>query len=172
MKYSISISLSLLLLASFMQAAEKKAMKLDFSGAKWVWQQETEDAAGSWYFRKGFALPAGQKPTQAKIIITCDNLWTLYVNGKQVGKNDSGRESWRRPQVIDITKHLVIEENAISVEGVNTIPGPSGLLVKMIVELGDGTNYEVISDSSWISTGNPEKSWNENGFTAGDRSLC
>ena len=56
----------------------------------------------------------------------------------QAGQNDPGPDSWKRPQSVDVTKYLVIEKNAIAIEGTNTIPGPSGLLVKLMVEFEDG----------------------------------
>jgi len=139
-----------------------------FGGAKWIWHKGAGEAAGTWYFQKGMAFPAGQKPKKAQVTITCDNLWTLYVNGKQVGRNDAGADSWRRPQSVDVAKHLVIEKNAIAIVGANTAPGPSGLLVKMVVEFEDvKETFEVVSDKTWISATKPTAGWNDNGFTAG-----
>ena len=149
-------------------AASAAVAKPSLSGAKWIWHKGAGSAAGTWYFQKGMAFPAGQKPKKARILITCDNLWTLYVNGKQAGQNDSASDSWKRPQSVDVTKHLVIEKNAIAIEGVNTIPGPSGLLVKLTVEFEDGKKtFELVSDKTWISTSKPVKGWTDNGFTAG-----
>ncbi|NQT88384.1 HEAT repeat domain-containing protein, partial [bacterium] len=136
-------------------------------GAQWIWQQGAGDAAGTWSFQKAFAFPAGQKPKKANVLITCDNLWTLYVNGEKAGQNDPDADSWRRPQSVDVTKHLVIEKNAIAIEGANTIPGASGLLVKLAVEFEDGKTFELVSDKTWISTDRPEKGWRDNGFVAG-----
>jgi hypothetical protein len=104
-----------------------------FEGAQWIWDKEAEQKAGTWHFQKGFDFPAGEKPKTAQIIVTCDNQWVLYVNGKRVGENNPGPDSWRHPKVIDLSKQLIIEQNAIAIEGVNTIPGPAGLLVKLAV---------------------------------------
>ena len=158
---------ALVVVVSVQTFAASKALTLD--GASWIWHQGAGTAAGTWYFQKGFDFPAGQKPKSAKVLITCDNLWTLHVNGVKAGQEDGGPDSWSRPQSVDVTKHLVIEKNAIAIEGVNTIPGASGLLVKLYVEFEDSKEtYELISDKSWISTDKPEKSWKDNGFVAGD----
>ena len=139
-----------------------------FTGANWIWHKGTGEAAGTWYFQKDMAFPAGQKPKKAHVLITCDNLWTLHVNGKQVGRNDSGSDSWRRPQSVDVARHLVIEKNAIAIAGTNTVPGPSGLLVKMVVEFEDvKETFELVSDKTWISSSKPTSGWKDNGFTAG-----
>jgi len=141
----------------------------NFSGAEWIWHKGAGEAAGTWYFQKGMAFPAGQKPKKAQIIITCDNLWTLHVNGKQVGRNDAAADSWKRPQSIEVAKHLVIEKNAIAITGANTVPGPSGLLVKMVVEFEDAKTKKFVlaSDKTWISSSKPTTGWKDNGFTAG-----
>jgi HEAT repeat protein len=136
-------------------------------GAQWIWHQGAGSDQGTWSFQKGFAFPAGQKPKKASVLITCDNLWTLYVNGETAGQNDPAADSWRRPQSVDVTKHLVIEKNAIAIDGVNTAPSPAGLLVKLMVEFEDGKTFELASDKTWISTDEPEKGWKDNGFVAG-----
>ena len=140
-------------------------------GAQWIWHQGAGPAAGTWSFQKGFAFPAGQKPKTARVLITCDNLWTLYVNGEKAGQNDPDADSWRRPQAVDVTKHLVIERNAVAIEGTNTAPSPAGLLVKLAVEFEDGKTFELTSDKTWISTDKPEKGWRGNGFVAGQHWL-
>ena len=144
------------------------ASKPSLDGAAWVWDTKAGQKAGTWYFQKSFEFPAGEKPKKAYVIITCDNEWTLFVNGTKVGRNDPGPDSWRRPQQVDVAKHLVIERNAIAIEGTNTIPGPSGLLAKLMVEFEDGKAFQLTTDGTWISTDKPDKGWTDNGFIAGD----
>ncbi len=134
-----------------------------FDKAQWVWHRGKTGTAGTWYFHKEIAFPAGQKPKKAQLLITCDNIWTLYINGKPAGSGSS----WERPQNLDITGHLVIEKNAIAITGVNTVAGPAGLLVKLVVEFENAKTIEVVSDRTWISTARPEAGWKDNGFVAG-----
>ena len=141
---------------------------LSFDGAMWIWDTEAKQKAGTWYFQKGFDFPAGEKPQKAQILITCDNLWTLYVNDNMIGVNDTAPNAWNRPRLIDVSNELIIEQNSIAVEGVNTIPGPAGLLVKLEVQFESGKTYTLISDGSWISSPKPEKGWENTGFTPGD----
>jgi len=159
------------LLTVFVAGSFNKAVaapqESNFEGAKWIWHREAGQAAGTWYFQKGFAFPAGQKPKKAHVIITCDNEWVLSVNGKQAGRSDSAPNSWMRPQRVEVATHLVIEKNAIAVESRNTIPGPAGLLLKLVVEFEGKTTFEQVSDASWVSTAKPEKGWQENGFVPG-----
>lgn len=162
------------LMASTLVYGEPKDEAFSFDGAKWLWggaeksNPAVSAAANTFYFQKGFEFAAGAKPVAGEVIITCDNLWVLYVNGKKVSRNDPGADSWRRPQRIDISKKLLIEQNSIAVEAVNTVAGPAGLIVKMKVVFEDGKEFELVSDESWISSGKKETGWNETGFTAGN----
>jgi len=155
------------LLLSLFAVGTNFAATPTLDGAQWIWHQGAGEAAGTWYFQKELAFPAGQKPKKAHVLITCDNLWTLYVNGEMAGQNDSGSDSWKRPQSVDVTKHLIIEKNALAIEGTNTIAGPSGLLMKLMVEFENGETFELTTDKTWISTDKPEKSWKDNGFVGG-----
>jgi HEAT repeat protein len=160
---NFTTSVAVRVLVAWMAMLSTAAAAPSFDNAKWIWQQGAGDAAGTWCFLKGFAFPAGQKPKKAHVIITCDNLWTLTVNGTQVGQSDS----WTHPRIVEVGKHLVIEQNALAVRAVNTASGPAGLLLKLVVEFEDGKTFELVSDGSWIGTSSPESGWRENGFTAG-----
>jgi HEAT repeat protein len=154
-----------LTLAAGVFAAEKAP---SFEGAQWIWDREAQQKSGTWYFRRGFDFPAGEKPKTAKILITCDNLWTLYVNGKRLESSEKSNSAWQTGMIVDASKELVIEQNAIAVEGVNTLPGAAGLLVKLLVTFESGKTFELVSDETWLSAAKPEKGWTDNGFMGGE----
>lgn len=153
--------------------AAGKVNVISFKGSKWIWagSSKTDPAssapAQTVYFHKNIEFPAGAKPVSGEVLITCDNLWTLFINGKQVGQSESDNSSWMRPKKIDISKHLIIEQNSIAVKAVNTLAGPAGLVVKMNVVFENDKKFQLITDGSWISNTKIEKGWNETGFTPG-----
>ncbi|MBW8015882.1 MAG: hypothetical protein FVQ82_06820 [Planctomycetes bacterium] len=162
-----------ILIASSVACGADKDKPINFKQAKWIWggsaaNPATSAPAETIYFHKGFQFPAGSKPVSGEVIITCDNLWTLFINGKKVGQSDPDNSAWNRPKKIDISKHLIIEQNAIAVEAVNTLVGPAGLIVKMKVVFENGKKFELSSDAGWISNAKKEKGWNETGFTPGE----
>jgi hypothetical protein len=53
--------------------------------------------------------------TQARIRITCDNAYTLFVNGKEIGSG----ASWERVQQYDLGKTLVAGSNVIAIKVYN-----------------------------------------------------
>jgi len=55
--------------------------------AKWIWSEPTaaqKAKPGTIFLRKSFVLR--EIPTEAAVLIVCDNSFTLYLNGKKVGE--------------------------------------------------------------------------------------
>lgn len=82
----------------------------------WIWS--TSDAAekaspATVYFRKSITLR--EVPTAASAVITCDNSFKLFINGKEVA---SGRDH-TKPNVIDLLPHLRAGKNLFAVSAVN-----------------------------------------------------
>ncbi|MBT8037435.1 MAG: HEAT repeat domain-containing protein [Verrucomicrobiae bacterium] len=147
------------------------AKPIGFDGAQWIWLGASDGnptamaPAQTVYLQQGFEFPAGAKPVSGEVLITCDNQWTLFINGKQMGQSKAGKEAWMRPQKIDIRKNLIIEQNSIAVKAVNSIDGPAGLIVKVRVVFENGKTYELSTDGRWLTSAKKEKGWNQTGFT-------
>jgi len=135
-----------------------------FRGAQWIWDPDAGHKAGTWYLRKSFEFPAGRQPKSATLKVTCDNICTVYVNGSEVARSDT----WQSPVSVDVTGKLTIEQNAIAVKGVNTIPGPAGLILELSVKLDDGKQIRLVSDKTWVSSVKPDEGWSGSGFVGGE----
>lgn len=60
----------------------------DLAVAQWIWTQEVpyhDRPAGPRRFRKTFLLPEGKVVDSLVIDITCDDLYSLYINGRVLG---------------------------------------------------------------------------------------
>ena len=60
-----------------------------------------------------------------QVIATCDNLFTLYLNGHGAGESQANNSAWGKPKRFDVSRIIVPGRNVVAVEGVNTIPGPA-----------------------------------------------
>jgi len=116
--------------------------------AKWIWQpgpviRQTE-------LRTRYQL--NDKPTTAKMMATCDNAFTMKVNGKQVAAS----RDWTKPVYRDIAQFLVKGENVIEVNA-EMFGGAAGFICQIV--LLDGERQLVITtDKSWESR-QPSGTW-------------
>ncbi|MBI4027728.1 MAG: hypothetical protein HY360_22270 [Verrucomicrobia bacterium] len=123
--------------------------------AEWIWYPEDPavDCLNSHrYFRYDLNLP---NPVEyARMLVTADNAYDLYVNSQKVGTG--GR--WATPGEYDIKSHLVVGKNVIAIKTFN-IEGPAGLLAEGVVHLADGTTLTIKTDPSWKSTKGEDGNW-------------
>ncbi len=143
-------------------AAVPVPMFLDLKSASWIWTGEgkprKEAPAGTRFFRRTVDLPAGCMVRAARICLTADNAFTLFVNGVKVG---SGKE-WSRARVLDVAKPLRSGRNEMLIRAWNA-PGPNspaGVIAHLRIEFGEGEPVDVRSDASWqwaSNTGGPWK---------------
>lgn len=104
----------------------------------WIWKQakvKTEKAN----FKKLFKLKS--KPKKALLQATCDNDFSLRINGQQVAHS----KEWHKPVKKDVASYLKEGENEIIVEAGN-IGGLGGFIMLL-----RGENFHVISDDSWLA---------------------
>lgn len=147
---------------------------------KWIWKdahaaEKAEPATV--YFRKVVDLP--DVPTAATIVITCDNSFKLYVNGKEAG---SGRD-YTKPALIDVRTHLVKGANVIAVSAVNDPAAPknaeaeqsspAGLLLHARIRHEQNTARQAVekvmdfqSDASWVWSTEKADDWTQSDFSA------
>jgi mono/diheme cytochrome c family protein len=149
---------------------------------KWIWNQADADKkakAERVYFRKTFQLST--VPTEATVVIGCDNSFKLYVNGKAAGSGDD----YSHPVVFDIRQYLKKGENLVAVEAINHLPGnqiptpktavagtenPAGLIFYARIR-GNANRAKIMdiaSDSSWMWSNVEKTGWEKPQFVSTD----
>jgi hypothetical protein len=148
-------------------AAPVKAVGLE--GCPWVWfpGENGRNAAppGPRYFRHEITL-GDRKVTEAKFTLSCDNEFTLFVNGKEAGKDDTGDNSWDRPQTINVAKYLKPGTNALAIVAVNggSDPNPAGLIGKYTITCESGAPVTGSVDKTWRASKQEPPGWKAAGF--------
>ena len=138
-------------------------------GCRWVWYPEGNAAAGAppgvRYFRKTLSLPA-RKIEKATFHITCDNDFTLYVNGTKAGASDGSEDNWRALKKVDVAKQLRRGDNQLAIQAVNATdkPSPAGLIGRLTVEFDQGEPLQVAIDKTWRTAKEEQKGWEQAGF--------
>ena len=140
---------------------------IGFDGAKWIWYAPGFDGnlgslgAGVSFFRAEMPLPDKAEVTSAEVIITCDNMYSLYLNGLGVGESEANNSGWGTPERYVVSAQLKPGRNVMAVEAVNTLAGPAGLIAKLVVKLADGKELVFTSSEKWICVPKEEANWRQ-----------
>lgn len=150
--------------------AQAAPAPLSFDGAKWIWFSadpmpiSQSFPGGVHYFRGAVTLPAKGKVQSADLLIAADNLYTVYVNGKLVGESHPNPNDWKKAKRFDVKGMLAPGRNVLAVEAVNTIPGPAGLLVKLVVRHDSGKPVALVSSDAWMCVDKETANWQTPAF--------
>ncbi|MBB6635057.1 family 78 glycoside hydrolase catalytic domain [Cohnella thailandensis] len=125
--------------------------------AQWIWGGEEDRPRNEWRcFRRSFELP-DQGVQEARISITADSRYVLYVNGILSGRGPV--RSWPSEQSYNVHEvgHLLRQgTNTIAVlvisYGLSTFQyllGKGGLLAQLEAETNAGASFVLGTDESW-----------------------
>ncbi len=122
--------------------------------AHWIWSpahSKDQVPAATCFFRRTYELPACES---AQVQITCDDAFTLYVNGQQVAAD----ENWRLLRTYDVKSSLRPGRNVLAVEARNVEPGSAGLVLRLVVETG-GQETIYGTDTAWRTSLKQAEGW-------------
>ena len=142
--------------------------------AKWIWKDAAAASAAPGeriYLRKSFLLAA--RPAHAPAVMTCDNEFTLYVNGQKIAASDN----WQKPLSIDLAPQLREGLNTLAVEAINwpdpvtgkgkdvaSGPNPAGFFFDAHIDaarVDSAKPEEIGSDSSWLCASAVTPGWEQ-----------
>ena len=95
-------------------------------------------------------LTLKKKPAKAPLIITCDNVFKLSINGKTV----TASKNWEKPVKMDVAKFLKAGKNHILVEADN-----KGSMAGLIMSLKAGKQL-VVTNKTWMAQSH-EGEWHQ-----------
>lgn len=120
---------------------------------KWIWGPDNNS---QYVLRKAVDLT---NVKAARLKASCDNAGTVFVNGKRVGASSE----WQQPMDADVAAALVEGANIIEAE-VENQGGVAAFVLKLVVQLTDGTSVEVVTDETWeVATKRGEPAINTDG---------
>jgi signal transduction histidine kinase len=119
----------------------------------WIWTHETHDQqlCRLW---KSFEIPRSTVVINARLRISADNSYRLFLDGREIGRGGD----WRDMAEYDLTLLLEPGKHVLAVEGFNDFDA-AGVLLGLSLKLGDGRVIEVGSDQSWKVAPNTRTGW-------------
>jgi hypothetical protein len=110
----------------------------------WIWDTNVCDRQ-TVRFWKSFEIPADTTVNRARLRITADNEYILYLDGREIGRD----AEWRHLYEYDITSLLSPGNHVLAVEAYNS-SREAGFMFGMKAGLSSGKVVEVKSDTSWL----------------------
>jgi len=122
--------------------------------AKWIWHDDGKKSVNAppapRYFRDTIALGDLSGLASAELVMTADNGFEAFVNGRSVGRGDDFRQNY----TFDIAKTLKAGENVVTVTATNAAAedNPAGLIGAITVRFSDGRSVATYTDARWTSS--------------------
>jgi len=117
---------------------------------QWVWSRPDaargNSAGGETItLRRRFDLKA--VPVRAVAVITCDNAYTLWLNGRQIGSDDA----WENVELYPLESALKAGANELLIVAKNggSGPNPAGLYFEALWQQADGVPGGIATGTEW-----------------------
>ncbi len=142
-------------------ASDAAITKPGLEGANWIWFGEGNPAAsapvGKGHFRRVMMLPDDRTVETARITVTADNEFELWVNERAVGSGDNFHNAYES----DITALLKPGPNVLALTAGNggNAPNPAGLIAAVEVRFRDGRTLRLQTDRQWEASESGTKGW-------------
>jgi signal transduction histidine kinase len=119
----------------------------------WIWADKTFDRQICQLW-KVFEIPAAATVTKARLAMTVDNEFTLFLDGRELGR---GAE-WRELFIFDLARLLPPGKHVLAVKGFNS-SSAAGMLLGLRIVQQDGRIFEIKSDPSWRIVPDGARRW-------------
>jgi signal transduction histidine kinase len=120
---------------------------------KWIWTTNFAEKQVCRLWRS-FTLPSTNAVRKANLRLTADNLYRLYLNGREIGQGGN----WRSLTDYDVTWLLQAGAQVLAVEALNdTFEG--GVILGLNVEFMDGSRFQLRSDKTWYVVPEDTRRW-------------
>ena len=120
---------------------------------QWIWDTNTFDKQTCRLW-KGFDIPRDAKVAGAKLRITVDNGYSLFLDGREIGRGSD----WRTVTEYDVSRLLNPGRHCLGVEGFNDRL-QAGLIFDLHIEFVDQRSMDIVSDDSWRVVPDKGRSW-------------
>jgi signal transduction histidine kinase len=121
----------------------------------WIWADTTSENQVCLFWR-AFDVPAGKTLRKARLRMTVDNEFILYLDGRELGR---GAE-WRELFDFDITPLLSPGPHTLAVSARNSFSF-AGLLFGLRLQFTDGSLLEIKSDENWRVVSPEVRGWSQ-----------
>jgi hypothetical protein len=112
---------------------------------------------GTQYFRREIEIPANRTIKRALLVMTADNAFELFVDGRKTASGDNWSRLWK----IDLTDQLGPGSHQLAVAARNgaSHPNPAGLIGRLRVNFEQGPPLTIDVDRNWKTSSREQAGW-------------
>jgi signal transduction histidine kinase len=119
----------------------------------WIWAETTSNQQTCQLWRV-FDIPKRNPVAHARVLMTADDEYTLYLDGRELGR----AADWRELQDYDVTPLMSPGTHTLAVKAYNSF-WFAGMIFGLHVDFADGKTLDVKSDRSWKIVPAGERKW-------------
>lgn len=119
----------------------------------WIWAERTYDKQTCRLWQS-FEIPANREVSAARLLITADNTFRLFLDGREIGQGSE----WRRMTEYDLSRVLKPGLHVLAVECFNDWSA-AGMILGLEVSFKQGEALRVLSDDTWRIVPNDLARW-------------
>ncbi len=137
--------------------------------ARWIWYPESNPAVAvkpcTRYFCRTFDMEAEKHVRSARLEITADNEFQVWVNGREVTEGDNFHVIY----TAEVHRLLKSGDNVLAVAATNSgeQPNPAGLIACLHVLYEDGSEQTIPTDGQWRTARDVPPGWPSPAIDAG-----
>ena len=121
----------------------------------WIWADKVFDRQTCQLWR-AFEIPADSPVAKARLLMTVDNEFTLFLDGRELGRG----VEWRELFDFDLTPLMSPGRHVLAVRAFNA-SSTAGMLFGLRIILADGRMLQVRSDATWRIVPERTSGWEE-----------
>lgn len=119
----------------------------------WIWADQLSDRQTCQFWRS-FEIPATAVIRKARLRMTADNEFILYLDGRELG----GGSEWREIYDFNVTPLISPGKHILAVKASNSF-SYAGMLLGLRIDFADGQMMEIKSDQTWRLVPNGTRGW-------------
>lgn len=120
----------------------------------WIWATNRFTDKQTCRVWRSFTLPETNRVKSATIKITADNVYRLYLDGREIGEGGN----WKTLTEYDVTFLLNPGKHVLAIEAFNdSLEG--GILAGLKIRFMNGAEKKILSDESWLVIPNDVSRW-------------
>ena len=119
----------------------------------WIWTDKTFDRQTCRLWKE-FDIPSGTKVTSARMKMTVDDGYQLFLDGRELGQG----ANWRGLTEYDLTLLLTPGHHVLLVNCFNDL-FLAGLIMDLSIQLDNGKSLDIKSDKTWRVVPENQKNW-------------